>query len=354
MTRNTLRIALMLVFMALFLALIYVEKTRAKHVLIIHSYNTDYSWVEAINEGIERVLEDQRGVFTRYHYLDLKNHGGEDFRRTATQLAIRVVEETQPDVLVLFDDAAQVLVGQRFYEGDGEGTPGIKVVYGGVNGDPASYYGDSNNVSGILERKPMAVIRDIALTILHEQVAQGEAPITDPKIVFIGDTSDSITADLPHYSSIDWAPFEWLEPVQVGTFDDWKEAVQRGGEEADVILVTNYQQIRETPGGPFIRPASQAMKWADANATVPIVGMGWTNSEDGAMLSVSVSPYEQGEVAIREALALLEGAEPMGAITSKQFLVHICHPALARRGVTVPFIHEAFARATGNYYTEGC
>jgi hypothetical protein len=96
------------------------------------------------------------------------------------------------------------------------------------------------------------------------------------------------------------------------------------------------------------------MQWAEKNSTVPIVGMGWTNSQDGAMLSVSASPYEQGEVAAREALSVLEGTAPIGAVTSKQFLVHICEPALQQRGLIVPAIHEAFARATGNYYRDGC
>ncbi|WP_116597740.1 ABC transporter substrate-binding protein [Primorskyibacter marinus] len=354
MNRNSLRIAVMLVFMGLFFALVYWQKSRAQQILIIHSYNTDYSWVEAINEGIERATEDHPGILVRYHYMDLKNHTGEDFRRTAAKLANRVVEESQPDVLILFDDPAQTLVGQKFFKDRDDGQPAIKVVFGGVNGDPTAYYGDSENVSGILERKPMEVIRDISLTLLQVQVAEGEAPIAKPRIVFIGDRSASITADIPHFTSIDWAPFEWLDPVQVDTFDEWKQAVQRAGQDADLILVTNYQQIRGGEGGPFIRPASQVMKWAEANATVPIVGMGWTNSQDGAMLSVSASPYEQGEVAAREALSVLDGAAPMGTMTSKQFLVHICQPALERRGLIVPFIHEAFARATGNFYTGDC
>ena len=74
------------------------------------------------------------------------------------------------------------------------------------------------------------------------------------------------------------------------------------------------------------------------------------------MLSVSVSPYEQGEVAARQAIAILGGTTPgdIGVVTSKQFLVHLCQPALIRRGLTVPVFYEAFARATGNFYENGC
>ena len=348
---NRLRIALMLLFMGLFFGLVYLEKSRAKQILIVHSYNTDYAWVEAINEGVARALEDHGHVFVRYHYMDLKNHPEPEFRRTAARLAERVVEESQPDVVILFDDLAQTLVGMDLHKARKEGQSETRVVFGGMNGKPEVYYGEGHDVSGILERKPMAVIRDVALAVLEEQAA----PVENPKIVFIGDKSPSITAELDHFTSIDWAPFTWLPSVQVETFDGWKAAVARAGAEADIILVTNYRQVRVTADEPaLVRPASAVMQWTEANAKVPTVGMGWTTSEDGAMLSVSASPYEQGEVATREALALLDGAAPSGPEPSRQFIVHICQPALERRGIAVPFIHEAFARATGNFYTEGC
>ena len=356
MSRNALKTFAMLVFMVLFFALVYLQRSQVSHVLVIHSYNTDYAWVRSINDGLDRTFADQPGVQVRYHYMDLKNHTDDDFRRTATKLAHRVVDESQPDVLVLFDDAAQRLVGTHYFDGGEDGGPGIKVVFGGVNAEPEVYYGNSENVTGILERKPMAAIRDTGLTILRAQDTDPDAPVTRPRVLFIGDASASITADIPHFTSIDWAPFEWLEPVQVETFDAWKAAVQRAGQEADIILLTNYQQVRESEGGPFVRPASDVMRWTEANSTIPVLGMGWSNSQDGAMLTVSVSPYEQGDIAARKTLEILGGASPgkLGVVVSKQFLVHMCQRALDARDLSVPVFYEAFAHATANFYHDDC
>jgi hypothetical protein len=354
-TRGKLRVAAMLTFMLLFFGLVLYQKSRISRVMVIHSYNTDYDWVVGINEGLERAFEDSRQVLYRYHYMDLKNHTDPVFQRTATRLAHRVIDEWKPDVILLFDDVAQRLVGQEYHLGQDPENPDVKLVYGGVNGVPSDYYGVSDRVVGILERKPLLALKETMLAILAA-TRSDQAGAQPPRVMFIGDMSDSITAEIPYYASIDWAPLEFLAPVQVETFDQWKAAVARAGQEADIILLTNYQQIREAEGGAFIRPAARVMQWTEESATIPVLGMGPTNSRDGAMLSVSVSPFEQGEVAARMALEILGGASvaQMDDAVSNQFLVQVCAPSLAHRGLDLPALYEAFARATDNYFEEGC
>lgn len=352
--KRRIRFMAMLTFVLLFFSLVYLQKSNASRVLVIHSYNTDYAWVEQINEGVARAFEDRPDVLLRNHYMDLKNHTDDAFRRTATSLAHRAVDDWQPDVLLIFDDVAQRLVGEHYAHHEEAEDPEVAIVFGGVNGEPEAYYGQVANVTGILERKPLAAIKETISALVGAQGAGTAA--TGPRIQYIGDRSASITAELPFYATQDWSPMVWLDPVQVDTFAAWQAAVLRANETADLILLTNYQQVREEAGGRFVRPAAQVMRWTEENASVPVLGVGWSNSQDGAMLTVSVSPFEQGEVAGRLALDILGGARPadLGVVTPKQFMVHMCARSLARRAGELPTFYEAFARATDNFYQDGC
>ena len=95
------------------------------------------------------------------------------------------------------------------------------------------------------------------------------------------------------------------------------------------------------------------MEWTEANSTVPVIGTNVFNTEDGAMLSVGVSPYEQGETMAEMARMIIEkhmAPKDIPIRTSHQYVVAFRKSALERRHMTVPQIFEAFARATDNYY----
>lgn len=71
------------------------------------------------------------------------------------------------------------------------------------------------------------------------------------------------------------------------------------------------------------------------------------------MLAIGVSPFEQGEVASELALTLLETDQAASALPvrlSNQYVIALRKSALERRGLEVPRIFEAFARATNNYF----
>jgi hypothetical protein len=346
--KKLLAISPKLLFVLLLFSLIYIHKSQFPRILVIHSYQTDYNWVVSINEGLERVFDDKSELNIRYHYMDLKNHGEESFKKTAASLAIRVVDEWQPDVLVLFDDLAQLLVGKPYVENPTPGKDDMKIVFGGVNDDIPKYYAKNKNVWGILERKPFAAIKETLLMIAQ---ARGFDVAKDkPRVVFIGDNSNSINAEIPQYSKIDWTPLEWLKPIQVDTIDEWKQAVHRANQEADIILLTNYQQILDKTGEEYVRPAGEIMRLTEKNSNIPVVGMGWSNGKDGAMLAVTVSPYEQGEIVAQIVLDIINDTPPdITPYSTEQFLVMICKPALERRNLAIPPLYEAFARATNNY-----
>ena len=149
--KSRLLLVVKLAFVALLCVLVYVHKAHKPRILIVHSYLDDYSWVQEINTGLKRFFDGREDVTLRYHYMDLKNHTGEGFQRTSAEIARRTIERWQPNILIIFDDIAQKLVGMHYLD-----DPDIGIVYGGVNGDEEDYgYDRASNVTGILERKPL-------------------------------------------------------------------------------------------------------------------------------------------------------------------------------------------------------
>ena len=94
------------------------------------------------------------------------------------------------------------------------------------------------------------------------------------------------------------------------------------------------------------------MTWTEANSPVPVIGMNTFNSEEGAMLSVGVSPYEQGEVAATMAIKLIEGVDikSLPIQTSSQYVVAVRKSALDARNISIPEVFEAYAIASNNYF----
>ncbi len=347
MTKNTLLLIAKLSFVALLCVLVFLHKQNKPRIMIIHSYNSDYSWVREINVGVNRFYDEHPDVTLRWHYMDLKNHGDESFIRTAATIANTTVERWQPDVLIIFDDIAQKLVGMRYLN-----HPKIKIVYSGVNGTAKDYHYDTaNNVTGILERKPLPASED-TINMLWRTV--GGDPKKKPRTLLIGDDSFSFTAGLSGYEPPEytWKQIDWKKPIAVGTFDEWKQEVLRAPETADILLVSDYRQLRVKKGGKeFVKPG-EVMTWTEANSKIPVLGMAAVITEDGGAISIATSGYEQGLVAAEMSYAITNGKPPkeIPVKSTEQYLIGVRKSALDRRGIAPPSIYEAFARATNNFY----
>ena len=340
---------LKLVFLALLFGFVIFQKAQRPRILVMHSYQTDYAWVNEVNTGLERILDQGHDAIVRYHYMDLKNHTEEDFRRTATATSIQTIEKWQPDVVVLIDDYAQKFVGTKYID-----HKSVSVVFAGVNGEIETYgYDKAENVCGILERKPLAAVRETLVMIaMARGFNMGDTTGNIPKVVYIGDKSQSVNSDIETFNRYDWAGLEWLPPLQAGTFDEWKAAVNTANSQADIILISDYRQVHVVPGGKeFVKPG-EIIAWTESNSQIPILGMGTVNVLDGGMMMVGASGYEQGEVAAKMALAITEGKSPkdLSVTRTKMFIVAVRKSSMTKRNLPIPSIYEAFARATDNYY----
>lgn len=351
MRRSILTIAMGVFVAAAVGAAVWFNLTRPR-VLILHSYETEYVWVHDINIALKRVFEKHSWIDVRYHHMDTKKLSSEDHLRRAGIAARKAIEDNRPDVVIAFDDNAQKLAVMYFND-----HPTIKIVFAGLNGSIEPYgYHKAKNVTGILERKPAAAIQEV-LAILsndpHNRIGREGKPV---RALFLGDKSSSVKHDGEHLASFKWDSMAYLGLKTVDTFEDWKKAVMSAEGQADVLLVGGYRRLRGANVGAktrrvYVKP-EEVMAWTEANAPIPVIGMNVFNTEDGAMLSVGVSPFEQADVAASMALRIIEKGEKPNAIpvqTSRLYVISLREEALKRRRIRVPGVFEAFARATDNY-----
>lgn len=337
-----LAISVFLVGSITLLAWFSISKPR---VLILQSYDKDYSWVRDINIGLKRVLDPRRDFSVRWHYLDTKRHPTPEFMTKAGSTARRMINEAPPDVIIAVDDDAQQYVARYYLN-----HPTIKIVFAGVNNEPEAYGFDrAGNVTGILERLPLAALKESLL--IAAQRNNLKSPL---RIQFIGDRSESVQGNEKYFRKYDWAPLQVLDSKLVKTFPEWQQAVLESAGKVDFLINANYRKLMRSATDHRLVPASELIAWTESNSPVPVIGTNGFFVEDGGMLAIGTSPYEQGEVAAKLAVQILDRGTPpkqLPFLVTRQFIVAMRETAIRNRHFDMPQVYEASARA-GNKYIE--
>lgn len=314
-------------------------------IVILHSYHPDYAWTRDVNIGIQRVAANWSHYQVQWHYMDTKKHHDQRWQQQASLLARRVIDTTEPDVLIIIDDLAQQLVGKHYVN-----HPHIELVFAGVNGSVKAYgYLEADNVTGIFERKQLRAIQETLLALEHSR----EQPRHKPRVLYLIDNSPSLQQGLPYFQRFNWQGLDYLGALQVDHFAQWQAIVSQAQRYADYLLVANYRKLSRSATDTSTPPAHEVMQWTEAHSPIPVIGVNLFNTEEGAMLSIGVSPYEQGETVARLAEEIISQHRSAGDIPmqdNKHYVVALNQAALQRRGIVMPSIYEAFGRATANYY----
>lgn len=333
-------------FTLLITTLIYSALMRPR-VLIIQSYNTDYSWTRQVDIGLKNILSNYKEYQITWHYMDAKNHPDQAYLGKAGLIARGLVDSLQPSILILIDDEAQNYVG-RFYLND----PSIKLVFAGVNGLPKTYgYDQAHNVTGILERIPLEGLRDILIELARLR------NLTPPiRILHLSDGSARVRDDDNYIQARTddwWHPIEVKTSHLVNTFEEWQTALAAAQNQVDFIIISNYEEIYTQLERLEKMPADKLLQWTVQNSTVPIVGVNDFVTKDGAGLSIMTSPIEQGEVAAKMAVKLLKKQIQCKDIpfqTTQQFVVCIREKVLKKDFPDLPSFYENFARYAKQFW----
>lgn len=342
--KRVLAAVLATLFVFLIAGLAIVHNVRKPKVLVLHSYGPEYAWTRDVDVGLRRGLGDLHRYTLRWHYMDLKRHPWPASRQQAGTQARRIIDEWKPDLLIAVDDDAQEYAA-KFYANH----PHIKIVFAGLNGGVEPYgYEKANNVTGVLERPPLAALRD-ALQL------GGGARGRPLRMIEISDASENVRRDHEFMEGFDWAPLEHRGTRLVSTFPEWQQVVLAAAQDADMIMTINYRQLRRSANDSRLVPPNEVVRWTVAHTPVPMVGLNGFFVEDGGMLAIAKSPFEQGELAASMAHQILdEGVAParIPVETPRQFIVLMRPGLMQKAGMRLPEIYEAFARATNNFFTD--
>lgn len=334
-------IAVFLIGSVSLLAWFNISKPR---ILILHSYDKEYSWVKDVNTGLKRVLDKRRDYTLRWYYLDTKRHPWPEYKANAGTAARRVIDEMQPDIIIAVDDDAQQYVTRHYLD-----HPHIKIVFAGVNNEPQAYgFDHAANVTGILERQPLDALKESLLI-----AAQRNGLKLPLRIGFIGDQSETVLDDEKYFRNYAWAPFLVVDSRLVSTYAEWQEAVQDSVGKTDFLITSNYRKVMRSASDPTLVPAHELIAWTESHSKVPVVGTNGFFAEDGGMLAIGTSPYEQGEVAARLATEILDhGKRPdqLPFLVTHQFIVAMRETELRNRYFYLPKVYEAAARASNKYF----
>lgn len=330
-------------FMASALLLFGWHNLTKPSILVLHSYDRDYAWSRDINIGLHRVLKDSYRYKLRWHYMDTKRHPFDDYRRSAGLAARTVIASARPDVVIAIDDDAQQYVARHF-----RNDPRVRIVFAGVNRTAEAYgYDQAGNVTGILERLPLAAMQE-ALRSSATFQALGR-PI---RLAYLGDQSESVDGDAAQLQRFDWRPLQLTSIRQVDTWPQWQAHVLELAAANDVLLLSGYRRLHRSANDASLVPPQEVVAWTEAHARLPVISFNAFFTEDGGMLAIGASPYEQGERAGTLALELALKRKPVSALpitSTGQFVVSMSGSKMKAKQFVLPRVYEAAAR-TGNLY----
>lgn len=336
---------LMWLFLLVTLILIGWYNLTKPSILILHSYDKDYSWVRDINTGLNRVLKNKYLYQVRWYYMDTKRHPDVKYKTSAGISARDLIKQTRPDVVIAMDDDAQKYVAQYFAN-----DPKIKIVFGGVNKEVSEYgYDKAKNVTGIMERLPLTALSETLQSARSLQ--QLKHPV---RIAYLGDASETVYGDANQIKQFNWAPHQLREVRNVKTWGEWQANVSELSDKADVLLLTNYRGLQRSTSDPTLVPAKEVVSWTEKNSRIPVIGGNGFFTEDGGMLAIGTSPFEQGEVAARRALQIVMqkiDVKTLPMVASQEFIVTMSGSRMKARGFSLPKVYEAAAHA-GDQYLE--
>lgn len=298
-----------------------------QQVLLVHSYHKEYPWSRQVTKGVEQALKGT-GVSIATFYMDAKRQSSPAQLAEKAQEALKLIEKTQPLVVIASDDAAQeYLVAPHL-----KGRDRPQVVFCGVNAPVEKYGYPAPNVSGV--REHMHVREALALLKQIDPNIKTASFITDAS-----ETSGYVVEDMRD-DLRQGGPFALqLKSVDmVSTVQQWQKMVQRNQSRTNALMLALYHTLKDERTGQVATP-EEVMAWTRTAAKVPTMGLVDFAADHGVLCGVLESGHEQGYLAGGMAREVLKGV-PVGNLpvrVNKRGLVFINLQTAKRLGIAVPY-----------------
>jgi ABC-type uncharacterized transport system substrate-binding protein len=240
------------------------------------------------NEGIEIVI--------RQLDMDTVRDPSEENKKAKAKEAMEIIDEWEPDLIYATDDPAQEYVGMNYIN-----TQHL-IVFSGVNEDIKKYeYDNAENVAGVLERVHFAD----AVNHLQE-ISPGIKKIAVLGSAFL--MWDLFMSQMKAQQS-EFPDIEFIGWDQIPVYEDFQEQVLKYQNEADALIFLGVDDIVDREGN--LVPRIVFIKWLVANSKLPEATFWNFYPKEGTLLSVDISPSEQGKTAgIIAYKILIEGKRP--------------------------------------------
>ena len=285
-----------LIFMLLFVSA--VSASAKPKVLYIESYHDGYAWDQEQRAGLEAIFKDQVELYN--FQMDTKRIDASKYHEKA-DLAWQYYLEVKPDVVVISDDNALMLLEHRFLETK---TP---VVYMGINNNPRNYGPLGGNVTGVLERP----LYKRTLRYLKELIL-----FNNKKVLILldkGTTSEVFRASVFHdQHSMEISGIK-ADVHSFCDYENWRKAVKNARKNGyDAIVIGLYHSLFEEGANV---DGEEVLAWTSENSPVPVFAF-WEMSvgKDKAVGGMVLSGEVQGRAAGEIVMKILDGT-PVSSIS---------------------------------------
>lgn len=287
--KNKLNSQVTLMFLSFFL-LVGVQSCKKaesqKHkIMYVNSYHQEFPPSAEITAGVHETLSGGPYEVSTY-FMDTKRNPDVDFIEKRASELLDKIQEEEPDLLIVSDDnAVKFLV---------EPNPQIKIpiVFCGVNWSAEQYDLSQHNITGILEILPVQESLETMkayypsiqnLLVLNENTTTSRKtkPLLDAICDRVGISVDQELVD---------------------DFESWKAIFKKANETHDLI----YLQTRGAIKG---WDHEEAVRFIDQHIRVPLITCE-SFMMPYAVIGLTQVSKEQGLLAARAAMKILEGAGP--------------------------------------------
>ncbi len=264
--------------------LLSASTSNAARCIYISSYHKGYAWSDGVERGLLKTLDGKCEITT--FNMDSKRFKDEASIQQAALAARKLIDETQPDVVIASDDnASKYLVVPYYKDAD------IPFVFCGINWTVEQYGYPFSNATGMIEVAAIEPMFDKAAAItgkIKHAYYIGADTLTEKKNLQRFKTAGKKN-NIKITSRLVYSRSAWIKA--------YKDAQQ-----ADLIIIGSNAGINN-----WDREIVQDAIYP-ISTTLSATNHGWMMPY--TMFGMTKVPEEQGEWAARVAIEIMNGTKP--------------------------------------------
>jgi ABC-type uncharacterized transport system substrate-binding protein len=322
--------------------------------MIVHSYERDHICGAPQADGVVAALREAGWVIGENlqvlpFYMDTKKtHTTPEAIREQARIALRLVDEFGPEVVVVLDDNAIREVMLPLVNRDD-----VSVVFSGMNGQPEAYNEKASfmknkqqpgsNVTGVYEKlwaSKSLVVMNAALENLNK--AHRVVGITD-----YSPTGNAITRQFELEITKENSPVTW-ELQRVKDFAEYSKLIKKLNADDDVIAIYPAALSLKTADGTTYT-AKEIFAWTTANSTKPEMALNYYFAKIGLFGGAAVDFGAMGHLAGQKVAQILHGkkAGELPIEDAKDYAIVFNTSRAKELGITIP---DALLTAADHVY----